>query len=173
MSKPFPAGLFLGASDLNDLVGILDRSTAEADAVSTTSMTVYSKVIPAGAMSSDRMLRLTVHADFLNNSGAPRDTSVAVQFNGTGVVGLGGSGIAASASRFPGSFIFEFGNRGATNSQMLTAYYATLGTFAMLQTVGTAAIDTTIAQTLTVLVTHSVSNASLSYRKRYALLELL
>lgn len=174
-SKPFPSLHNFSSADANDLVGILTRLPAEVDVVNTAvATTIFTFSIPANAMSTDRMCRLTVLADYLNDTGVARDVTVNVSLGGVVLANVGGSAIAASASRYAASFRVEFGNRGAAASQMIATWIPDFSSVnRTIQSQNTTAVDTTIAQTLLVQVTHPVASASLSYRKRYAMLELL
>ena len=87
-AKPFASGHILDAADVNDLTGILDRSTSTVDVVSTvTETTIYTFSVPANAMSTNRMLRLTMIGDVLNNDGTNRQFTVRIKFGATTMYG--------------------------------------------------------------------------------------
>lgn len=204
MPKPFAVGALPGAADLNALVGRHDAATAEIDVVNTTTETVlYTKSITANHMSTDRMLRLNVIGDYLNDSGAARNLTVKVTFGGTTLYLSTFGNVAVSATRRPFRVEVLLANLGVTNSQFMSGVIylgsATLTSGGAVgigevqgghettdsvlgaakvkvtpfATNGVAALDTTVARTLEVLVTHSAANASLSCRRKYGLLELL
>lgn len=189
---PHVPGTVVNAADLNDRVKIYDRITAAVDVASSVAeTTLYSKAVGAGHMSTDRMLRLTLLGDFLHNAGAGDTVTVNGKFGGTSFVAdtsnLGGT---ANANRQPWRMVFEIANLGAANSQYVSLQ-ADLGNAAGtastgigdlavtgpapgllgISTLGT--IDTTAAQTILVSVQWSASSASNSFRRRYAVLELL
>ena len=200
MDKPFPSGHFLGAADLNRLVGILDLPTAEIDVVSTTTETdVYTKAIAAGAMSTDRLLALLLAGDMLNDTGANRSFSIRVEFDGTLIWG-DDFAIATSTRRRAWWMLLTLQNVGAANAQRLGGFVAysdaratvsatglgsLLGIFGQTagsssgETAGrstpisgTSAIDTSLAKTLAVTCTPDTSSASLSLRRRSGVLFL-
>ena len=172
---PHVSGTVIPSADLNDRTKVYDRSTSEVDVNTTTAETaVYSKSIGAGHMSTDRMLRLRIVADYLQNSGTPNIT-IRVKLGGTTILTITGSTIAASATRRGASLLIEIMNLGATNSQVVTAVAPdwAVGPKLIEQLLQTAAVDTSVAATLEVTVQHSASSASISYRKKSAILELV
>ena len=194
-SKPFATNHDLASADVNDLVGVYRRLGNEIDVTATTTETDVLKnsggtalSIGAGHMSSDRMLRATIKGDYLNNTGAT--LQVRVKFGGVTQIDSTTIAIPASANRRPFRIVVEIENRGATNSQLVTllavigysAPSATgIGTLGILATDalnnqivgGTGTIDTTAARNLEVTVQHQTNSASLSFRKRSAIVELL
>lgn len=175
MSKPFVPNEFPTADDLNDLVSIYERSTSEVDVVSTvTETTVFSKTITGGHVSNNRSLRLRIVADYLNDSGSNRNVTIRVKLGGTTLATVVGSSVPASASRLPAGLEILIQARGATNAQLVSVRhpnFTSQGT--VIESLpATAAVDTTVNQTLAVTVEHSAAHASLSWRKRGADLEL-
>lgn len=80
-SKPFSSGHDLTAADVNDLVGVYDRSTSAVDVVNTAVATsLWSKAIAANALSTDRMLRVTILGDYLNNTGISQALTLGIDF---------------------------------------------------------------------------------------------
>lgn len=173
-----------------------DVLTAALDVVSTTTETsVYSKSISAGDMSAERMLRLTLVGDYMNNSGGPVDITLRVKFGATtvyaGVNGVGTSdpdraplilelwfaNLDATTQRLAG--VLNFGWRGPapTTGQGSLNFGDPLasGGGDMTHTVigGTSAEDTTSAKTFEVTVQHGTSSAGLSFRRHFAVLELV
>lgn len=198
MPKPITSGGDVTSAFLNDLVGVYDRSTAAVDVVNTTTTTaIYSKSIGANHLSTDRMLRLTILGDYLNNTGVSRFFSLAVLFGGAVVFDDSSPDVDTSGNRRPLRICIEMGALGATNAQYLNGTLAigaadapstgtgrldagmtsdatlTVGENYMGTIAGSGTIDTTAAQTLEVRVSQSAASASLSFRKRYANLELL
>jgi hypothetical protein len=195
-AKPFASGHKLAAADVNDLVGVIDRSTSVVDVVSSTTETsVYSKVIAADAMSTDRMLRLTLKATYLNSTGGGVDITPRFKFGGTTHWGEAIT-LSSSATRRRIRWIVEIENLGATNVQEFEGVFSTSdAAAASVAGIGNTtsaysgdvaghlhilfggsaalAIDTTAAQTLQLTVQHAASSANLSFRKFSAVLELL
>ena len=187
----------------NTLVGRYDVATSEIDVVSTASETaLYSKSISAGDLSSDRMLRLTIRGDILNNTGASHSFTLKVKFGGTTIYDSTGSGwvLATAAGRRPFKLLVELANLNATNIQFMGgemlvgnatgattgigrlgddvgsasgSQSSTQGLIHMFSSNGTHAVDTTAACTLEVTVTPSLNSASLSVRRKHGILELL
>lgn len=189
MSKPFVPNDFPTADDLNDLVGVYERFTAAVDVVSSTIETpLCSKGIGAGHMGIDRMLRLTLLCDYLDNVGTNALT-FRVKLGGTTLVAFTTAGATVDADRRPFELDCKIANLGAGNVNFVKGSISDL-TGAVLvgasglyfrssegrwefSSSGTTAIDTSVARTLEVTVQHSVSSASVSFRRHYGVLELL
>jgi hypothetical protein len=195
--KPFASGHLLAAADLNDLVGVYDRSSSVVDVNTTTTETsVYSKSIGAGHMSTDRMLRLTLKGTYLNNSGVGVQCRVRVKFGGVTIWDHDVNAFSTSATRRRIRLLLEIQQKGTTSSQEVDGIFSSSDAAAATAGLGTAsgvtygtgagshmhvpfgsnadpAVDTTAARTLEVTVQHNVSSASVSFLKKSALLELL
>lgn len=173
-------------------VGVIDRQVTQNDVVNTlTETSFYSFSVPANVLDTQKMLRLTIYGDYLNNSGAGRTLTVRVKFGGTTYYNDVSGTLAASASRHPFRWEILVGNRNATNVQSIGGYLSMgvaggattgigdMGTFATNTTgletpfYNDGAIDTTVAQTLEVTVKHSTNHASLSIRRQMAILEIM
>lgn len=168
------------------------RKTTEKDVVNTVTETDLLNgevTIGAGVMGTNRMLRVTLIGDYLNNTGTDKTFTLKIKFGSTVLYEDPTPNITANAIRRPLWFEFMIANLGAANSQFMHGRYrlgaasgATTGTgdlsfgdfngasFAMI---GTAALDTTTSKLLEVTVTHSAASASLSARLKYALVEVL
>lgn len=186
--KPFPVNHDLLAADVNDLVGILERSTAAVDVVNTAASTnLYSVSLAANSMSIDRMVRVTVLGDYLNNTGSSQTLSLAVVLNATIMwQDLTTATIPTDVDRRP--FVMEFyvANVASASVQILRGTFwlgaAVAGSGAgigdidgsLLTSVfgGSAAENTALARTLSFSAQHGAANANLSIRKTYALTEL-
>lgn len=173
-------------------VGVLDRAVTQNDVVNTAAETsFYSFSVPANVLDTQKMLRLTLYGDYLNNSGAGRTLTIRVKFGGNTYYNDVSGTLAASASRHPFRWEVLLGNRNATNVQSIGGYFSMgiaggattglgdLATFATNTTgfetpfYNDGAVDTTAARTLEVTVQHSTNNASLSIRRQMAILEVL
>jgi hypothetical protein len=186
-NPPFVVGENPTAAKLNTGVYVYDQSPSAVDVVSTaTETTVYSKVIGAGHMSSDRTLHCTITAEYLNNTGANRDLTVRIKFGGTTHFGHVGT-FVSDPDRYSFPIAFSIQNLGAANVNFLQGWWGISGSPAAgsvagvvqsgspswFMSNGNMTIDTALAQTLEVTVQHSVSSASLSFRKKYANLEMV
>lgn len=184
------------SSQLPSISGVYDRVTAALDIASTAAETsLYSKVIAANDLGTNKMLRLTVLGDILHNNVNTDTLTFRVKFGGTtffaNTFNWGGF---SSANRMPFVVLLFLANLGATNSQMIEGYWAGFGRGDMaapttgigllggaattaiemaygISTLGT--IDTTANQTLDVTGQWSASNANNSFRRRYAVAELI
>jgi hypothetical protein len=166
----------------NQAVGVYDRAGGDVDVVSSVTETaIYSASIGAGHMSSDRALRLTLLGDFLQN--ASGNFTARVKLGGTPIATLT-SNVGLSGNRRDMELALFVKNRGAANAQYwkgLLVFGATGSGTAWTSDSGrigwsfvaTSTVDTAAAQTLEVTVQWDVSGASLSFRKREAMLELL
>lgn len=196
-SKPFPSNHELSSADVNDLVGILDRSTAEFDLVNSAAATaLWSKTVAAAAMSTDRMLRGTIIGDYLNNTGGAASLAISLQLGGVAVLADTMTAIDAGATRRPWRFVFEIANLNSASAQFAAGLFsfgaataATAGTGdvfadnyvsslnattqqnAILAGAATGATGSAIA--VAFAAAHGSASASLSFRKKYACLELL
>lgn len=182
--------LALGSGDM--LVGIvlasgLYRKVTVKDVVSTTTETDLLNgeiTVAAGLMSTNRMLRAVLLADYLNDTGVSRNLTLKVKLGATTLWGEL-QAVATSATRRVLAIEFTIANLGAANSQFLcgTVFYSnpTAGSVAGIGDLdgiggspvsGTAAEDTTAAKALAVTATHSVADAGLSCRLRGALVRI-
>lgn len=194
-------GLIRQNSDINSpefyteawtqFVGVLDRSVTQNDVVSTAAeTTLYSFSVPGNVLDTQKMLRLTIYGDYLNNSGASRTIIVKVKYGATTLYADTSGSLAANATRHAFRMEFLLGNQNATNAQVLggnicmstagaTTGLGDMATVAAATTgidtdvYGSSAEDSTAAKTLDITVKHSASNGSLSIRRQFAILEVL
>jgi len=142
-------------------------------------------------MSTNRILRLSIRYDRLNNSGATPAASTLRIYTG-GVVRYQDAGLAlpTNAARVPGRYDLEFMMRNATNTMYLsgmcvqhTAGGATtglgnlatdeIGQNSPIASNGTFTQDTTAAWIIRVSFQLGTNNALLDFRRHYAVLELV
>ncbi len=184
--KPHTVGTVWDAADANDLAGLYDRSTTEVDVTNTVAeTTLYTKVITAGHMSTDRQLWLHIDGDYLRNAAV--DFTYRVKFGGVAHAGASvGTGVT-SATRAPFSLWLRLANLGTTNSnflegELLLGAQAALsvagvgGTNVVMHTFasnGAMTVDTSVAATLEVTATWASASTSVSVRKKRATLLLL
>jgi hypothetical protein len=172
-----------------DKITVPDVASAENDIVNTTTETsVYSYSIGANVLGADGAVRLTMHGDYKNDSGSAQTFTLKVKFGSTTMF----EDVSASipdfgASRLPWWMQLVLANKNATNSQtfgsqyMLTSIGAGTGV-GRIDTdelyfhggpQGSASEDTTGALTLDITITHAAAHADLSYRRHWAMLELI
>lgn len=162
---------------------VLDRSTSTVDVANTVTETdLYSFTVSANTLATAKALRLSLLGDFLHNNVAGDTVTVRLKFGGTVLATLPTYSAEGTTSASRGTFAVHaaIANLGATNSQK--ADFAmdtqrggggslTSRTYAASDTLGT--IDTTANQTIVVTAQWSVASANNSWRKRYAILEIL
>lgn len=166
-------------------------STATTDvASSSTETSIFSQSIAANDLSTDRLLRLTVFGDYLHNNGTGDTLTVRLKLGATTILSdTTNFSATIGAGRQPWQIEALLANAGATNSQYASlrliappANEAAPGTgigdlegitLGLLGNSAAAAEDTTAARTLDLTVQWSVLHANNSFRKRYAILELL
>jgi hypothetical protein len=152
------------------------------DVVSTSALTaMLSQSIPGNTIGANGALLITVEGFYLNNSGASRGLLLGVGFAGANMWydTTSATFFAASATAFPFYMQCLLANEGATNVQRVSGFVfmgqqtaagtAGTGTITGGSSVnapftGTAAVDTTTAQTLQVRCQHSASNGSLELK---------
>jgi hypothetical protein len=162
-----------------DFVRILDRNVVAVDVNNTAAeTTVYTKSIAANTLGTQRSLRLTMIADQLHNNVAGDTCTLRCKYGGTTLVTLGSSfGGTLSAARRTVRLTFEIINLNATNSQngqLFIKYDPTTG--GAIQEVGgagTAAVDSTAAQTLLVSAQWSAASLNDSFKMISTTLELV
>jgi hypothetical protein len=172
------------------------KKTTEKDVVSTVSETDLLNgeiTIGAGVPGTDKMIRVTLLGDYLNNSGAARDLTLKIKFGGTTLWDETITAITATATRRAWRLVFEIGMLGAANSQFFAGvlsgsqgaattglgdsvavahWSSNNGLSVAFGSNGTHSLDTATSKLLEVTATHSTNNASLSMRLKYALVEV-
>jgi hypothetical protein len=172
---------------------LYDIEHTESDIVSTASeVAAYQKLIRGGDLGTDRTLRLFMAGDYLNNSGANRTFVLQVKLGGTVLFGDTSVSIPANATRRPWRLDLDLGNIDDDAIQHLSGAFfmgspstggvAGLGDMnAASLTVNSVfssaesnpAVDTSADVLLEVTITHSTSNASLSFRTKLARLQIV
>lgn len=106
--------------------GYFRKTTAKTVAGTTTATDLLNGefTLPAGALSTDRILRLTAWGDWKQNSGAARDfPRFQLILDSTTLIDTDNSGVAAAsnvATRWGWRVVCEIQNLGAANSQWAT-----------------------------------------------------
>jgi hypothetical protein len=167
---------------------VLNIVTALSEVVSSSLETaIYSYDVPAWTLKDERALRIRMHGDYLNNTGANRTLTLRVTLGGSDVY-LDANTTGPSASRRPFWLDLNLAANAGTDAQTLggAVLFGTtggasvgIGDFgtdeiqAAAPLFGTAIRSTEIVQTLAVTVQHDASSASCSFRSYFASLELL
>lgn len=175
-------------------ISILNRASGTTDVANTASETaIFSHSVTGALMSTDKMLRLTVLGDYLYNNVADQTVTMRVKFGGTTYVQAAAASNVLGADRKPWVLHVDVANLGANNSQMIVADLLTADADTAAPTTGIglldlrqaalgagvvgittlATVDTSTAQTLEVSVQWSAASANNSFRKRFAVLELV
>lgn len=145
--------------------------------------TLYSVTIPGGVITTDKCVELVINGEYFNNSGSARNLDVEITYGSTVMYADQDASIAASTLRRP----YEIGVRiigvTATTQKMLGWYVmgnstaastgtGDINTNSLTDTIlrGTASETATGDLTLTVSITHSVSDANLEITRDYAII---
>jgi hypothetical protein len=162
---------------------VLDRDVAVATVdTSAAETTVYSYTVVAATLSTNKALRLTMLADYLNNTGGASNLTVKAKYGGTAFYTSTTFSVTQSASRRAVRLVCELTGRNATNSQQASGTFLLSGASGVTGA-GSAptvdfgvytnlAIDSTADQALLVTVQHGTSDANISFRAQVVFLEL-
>lgn len=169
---------------------ILDIQTAENDIVNSTTETIlWSYNILANTLGINKILRIKICADYLNNSAGTANIRIKIIYGTTTMYNDLGPTAAQDASRRTVLIDFLFFARSANNSQGCGGVMfkslpggATTGVGdladdeiaadAPFRTIN-ASEDSTVDKVLKVTVTNSVADANISIRRIYAVMELV
>lgn len=182
-------GTYIGDNIMSIYHALEAPTTADNDVASTAAeTTLYTVTIPANSLGSVGVALMILEGDFLYNNNTADTISLRVKWGGTTTVGSTFTAQnALSATRQSWTLSIRLANRGATNAQQLTGILgggkvatgttlAGVGAFGRNPSVdtllgmmqNTAAIDTTVNQTLAVTAQWSASSANNSWRRRWA-----
>ena len=173
-------------------VTIFDKSTATvAVANTTTETTLYSVSVPGGTLSTDNILHVRMNGTVFSNNGSGSTFRVKIKYGATTLYDSTSASVNDSSNTNPFEMNFILAANGATNAQKLAGRFETAnvgaatagygymgvttgnGTGVNTPLYGTAAIDSTLAQTLAVTVTHSDNDPSISIVRQTVFAELL
>jgi hypothetical protein len=159
--------------------------TSQAVTNTTTETTVFTTTIAAGDLSTNRQLRLTVIADYLNNTGGQESFTVRVKYGGTTFAALSHT-VAVDANRrgMRVDFIISAGNSASVQyaaASMDVGAANTAGGVGSTTAAGSrvtsahnaGAVDSTSSQTFAVTFQHGNTGANLSATCLSAVLELM
>lgn len=169
--------------------GVIARGVGApfAEIVSTASETsIFSSAptIQGGTLGTSRTLRLVLHGDFLNNTGAGDKFTVRLKYGGTTFATLGSGDYGSSATRYGWRVDAVLSAGNATNVQTSSASgtrafaagvtgTAINGSDGLMSVHTGGAIDSTTDQTLDITIQNDTSSANESTRVHLVLLELL
>lgn len=169
---------------------VLDRTVTDSDVTNTTTeTTVFTKTIPANAMSTNRVLHLIFIADYLNNNATSATLTIRIKFGGTTAWADSVDASAINASRRPFTLELWLANQNASNDQVgggLIMLGAAAGATTGIGDFDTdeiesvtpfttidLAIDTTANQDLVVTAQWDVTQTTTSFKRRFAVLEII
>lgn len=175
-------------------VAQVDQENEDQNVVSSSAITtVFSYVIPAGTMGANGEIRGLLVADYLNNTGSGRNLTVRVTFGGVEVMEMGIFNILSQANRR--AFLLEFkvvnqnnvaAQSGYTRMTMSYSTSAATGTGGPFDNPGQGSerhllivhADSTIntdsaSRTVAVTVQNSTASSALSFRKRFAQIDVV
>ena len=169
---------------------VVDRGATDFEIVNdATEQSFFKATIPANALGTDKLARMEIVGDWLNNTGSSRTFTVKIKLNSTIVYQDVSRSSSSSSDRYPFLLRLLVGNQGATNVQ-------TVGGLIMLGDRGQATVgigdladdeirfntpfngiagaeDSTAAMDIEVMIQHSNAHANLSLRRHYAIVEIL
>ncbi len=180
------------SGDLTVTSNVLYQDASVNDIVSNGSKATLAQFsVPANKLGTSKAIELIVSGDYLNNSGSTRTLTIEIAYGSTVLWADVTTNLTASTVRHPWQFRIILSAANATNAQNAQAWMAMDGTAAATtglgdlstlvanaggfsaQVSGSSAEDSTSAKNLTVSVTHSASNASLSMRRNYVIAYML
>jgi hypothetical protein len=202
MAIPFATAEVVTAVEMNELARAHWRKTTAkvvANTITETDLLNGEITIDAGAMSTNRMLRLTAVGDWINNTGAGVATPrLKLKLGATTIIdsNVVAAGWSALAQRFPWKIEVEIQNLGAANSQwtafLLSSVLGTASATTQALTTGeggiqifntqldfrviagnSSAVDTTAAQALVLTVTLATANALEDMTLKFATVEIV
>jgi hypothetical protein len=175
--------------DGDDFTAVHTRQASTVDVTNTTAeTTVFSYAVPANELGTTRKLRCEMGGDYLNSSGVTPTLQLRIKYGGTTIFDDTVAVSSVSATRRPWYLMYSLCANASANAQCLfgfmllgTAGGATTGIGDIdtdeVETMGpffnTAAVDSTVSQTLEVTVTWSSATTALSLRRFHAGLERL
>jgi hypothetical protein len=177
---------------------IVYRKVTEKDVVNTVTETDLLNgeiTVAAGAMSTNKTVRVSLAGDYLNNTASDQTLTLAIKFGGTTLWADTISSIVSSATRRAFRVVFEITNLNANNVQsMAGVLFGSIGSATtglgdaatsmtnwnvgghqatVFGSNGTHALDTSTSKLLELTATHSTNSANLSMRLRSALVEVI
>jgi hypothetical protein len=159
---------------------IVYRKVTEKDVVNTVTETDLLNgeiTVAAGAMSTNKTVRVSLAGDYLNNTASDQTLTLAIKFGGTTLWADTISSIVSSATRR--AFRVVFGSIGSATTGLgdaatsMTNWNVGGHQATVFGSNGTHALDTSTSKLLELTATHSTNSANLSMRLRSALVEVI
>lgn len=164
---------------ITNLPYVLDRSTSLGTVVNTTVDTaIYSLAVAGNTLGTTKMLRLTLLATYLQNSGGAADLIASIKYGattlGTALATNSAAGTAPAALRIEAYLM----NIGTTNVQrggftFLGRHQPINQANVVVSGYGVAAEDSTASKTFAISIAHGTASADLSFIKNFAILEVV
>lgn len=155
----------------------LDRDVSQADVTNTAAeTTVYTYTVPGGTLSTNKMLRITLIGDSLNNTGGGVNLTVKLKYGATTILSTGATSIGADASRRMVVFTAVLGAQNSASAQTAWGEFkqaaggaggtmaAFSGSAVILEGLGTATENSATDLALAITAQWASANANLSFR---------
>jgi len=168
---------------------IATRFVTEQDVANTTTETdILAYTVPASTLGTDKALRVQIMADYLNNSGSDRTVTIKIKFGATTMYNGTTGNLIASATRRASTIEFILFAKNSVTSQGMTGHIRFSnssgsttgigdinGTEDTTGTIGgvNASENSAVGKTLSCTITHSAAASTISYRRVYAVVEVL
>jgi hypothetical protein len=153
----------------------LDQNASQVvDTNSASAATLYSYTVSAGALGSSKTLRVDVNGTYVNNSGSSRTITLSLTYGGTTCVSKASGNLSTSAT--PGGWSAEFLLSATSTTAENCTFIASASNGATSLSWGgggLAAVNTGLAQALTVQATNSAAATTITLTKESASTELL
>lgn len=144
------------------------------DSNSAATTTIYSYTVPAGTLSSNGVLRVTVNRTYLNNSGSNRTITLSLAYGGMTCLSKASGSLGTSATFGGWNAVFYLA---ATSTQAqtcsFTASASTGATTLSWGGGGLSSVNSNLAQTLTIQALNSAAATTIELTKESAETELL
>lgn len=178
-----------GALTITARERLLTRLVTETNLVSSTTETdILAYTVAAGTLGTDKAIRVMIKADYQNNSGSNRTFTLKLKYGATTMYSSATPSFATSADRYVCRFEFILFAKNSATAQGLHGSVkigddstATIGLGNLngnatssqdIQGVD-AAENSAVGKTLSVTIQHSASASTISFRRKYASVELL
>ena len=174
------SGLGTGVATINYNKTLLTDTTAVTVTNTAASTAIFTYVIPAATLGTDKMLRVNLRGIYINNSGSNTSlTCTATMVNGatTGTIVNRTVNAAIPSNAVSGGYNFTF-TIAATNSttaQVTSSYldFKTGGATSFVSDEARTASNMALAQTLTFRVQHGNANNNITLTQQLAIVELV
>jgi hypothetical protein len=153
----------------------LDVNAGEVvDSNSASATTVYTYPVQANALGTNKVLRVVISGNYLNNSGASKTLALTMQYGGTTLVSKASGSVTTSGAS--GGWQATFYLAATSSTAQVGSFQASVSNGASSVSWGgggVSSVDSTQAQNLVVQVTNSTAAATIVTTKESAETELL